>query len=86
MQQNPSIQILADDRERSSLVIEALSRHEGVIINLRRLELGDYRINERLLFERKTVQDFSASLKDGRLFTQGIRLAASPLHKPPVPI
>ncbi len=81
MQQNPSIQILADDREKSSPVIQALSRHEGVIINVRRLELGDYRVNDRLMFERKTVQDFSASLKDGRLFNQGIRLAASPLHK-----
>ena len=46
-----------------------------------RLELGDYLLDGRLLFERKTLSDLAASLKDGRLFEQGIRLAASPLHK-----
>ena len=29
----------------------------------------------------ENLRDFAASLKDGRLFEQGIRLAASPLHK-----
>ena len=48
---------------------------------MRRLALGDYLLDERLLFERKTLCDFSASLKDGRLFEQGVRLAASPLQK-----
>ena len=46
-----------------------------------RLELGDYLLDGRLLFERKTMRDFATSLQDGRLFDQGIRLAASPLHK-----
>jgi ERCC4-type nuclease len=43
--------------------------------------LGDYLLDGRLLFERKTLRDLAASLKDGRLFEQGVRLAASPLHK-----
>ncbi|PZN71438.1 MAG: nuclease [Candidatus Methylumidiphilus alinenensis] len=77
----PSIHILADDRENQSLVIEALRHHDGVEVTVSRLELGDYLLNNRLLFERKTMRDFAASLQDGRLFDQGIRLAASPLHK-----
>lgn len=78
---NPPIHILADDRERQSPVIEALERHEGVNVTVSRLQLGDYLLDGRLLFERKTMLDFANSLKDGRLFEQGIRLAASPLHK-----
>ena len=77
----PSIHILADDRESQSTVIEALRDHDGVEVTLSRLESGDYLLNNRLLFERKTMRDFAASLQDGRLFDQGIRLAASPLHK-----
>lgn len=48
---------------------------------MRRLDLGDYLLDERLLFERKNLRDFADSLKDGRLFEQDVRLAASPLHK-----
>jgi len=75
------IQIVADDRESQSGVIEAFRRQKRVEVSVRRLALGDYLLNERLLFERKTLLDFAASLKDGRLFEQGARLAASPLHK-----
>jgi len=78
---NPPIHIFADDRERQSPVIESLKRHEGVNVTVSRLQLGDYLLDGRLLFERKTMLDFANSLKDGRLFEQGIRLAASPLHK-----
>jgi DNA excision repair protein ERCC-4 len=76
-----TIQIIADDRESQSRVIEALRRQNGAEVSVRRLALGDYLLDERLLFERKTLCDFAVSLKDGRLFEQGVRLAASPLHK-----
>jgi len=76
-----TIQIIADDRESRSGVIEALRRQNGTEVSVRRLALGDYLLDERLLFERKTLRDFAVSLKDGRLFEQGVRLAASPLHK-----
>ena len=75
------IQIVADDCERQSPLIAALKINVGVKAVVRRLPLGDYLLDERLLFERKTLRDFAASLKDGRLFEQGVRLAASPLHK-----
>ena len=76
-----SIQIIADDRESQSPVIEALRSQNGAEVTVRRLALGDYLLDERLLFERKTLRDFAVSLKDGRLFEQGVRLAASPLQK-----
>lgn len=77
----PSTQIIADDRESQSPVIAALRSQSGAEVTVRRLVLGDYLLDGRLLFERKTLRDFAVSLKDGRLFEQGIRLAASPLHK-----
>ena len=76
-----SIQIIADDRESQFSVIEALRCQNGAEVTVQRLALGDYLLDERLLFERKTLRDFAVSLKDGRLFEQGVRLAASPLHK-----
>lgn len=77
----PLIQILADDRESQAPVIDTLRSHEGVEVTVRRLDLGDYLLDGRLLFERKTLRDFAVSLKDGRLFDQAIRLTASPLRK-----
>jgi DNA excision repair protein ERCC-4 len=77
----PTVQIIADDRESQAGVIEALKRQNETEVSVRRLALGDYLLDERLLFERKTWRDFAVSLKDGRLFEQGIRLAASPLLK-----
>jgi DNA excision repair protein ERCC-4 len=76
-----TVRIIADDRESQAGVIEALKNLDGAEVSVRRLALGDYLLDERLLFERKTWRDFVVSLKDGRLFEQGIRLAASPLLK-----
>jgi ERCC4-type nuclease len=41
------------------------------------LRLGDYVVDQRLLFERKSQVDLPASIVDGRLLSQSIRLAAS---------
>ncbi len=35
-------------------------------------------MDERLLFERKTLTDLTESIKEGRLFSQALRLAQSP--------
>lgn len=68
------IRIVVDDRERSSPVIRHLRSRSDVLVTVRRLSVGDYLIDDRLLVERKTVSDFGASLKDGRLFRQAYRL------------
>ena len=43
------------------------------------MSLGDYQVGDDLLFERKTLRDFAASICDGRLFGQSRRLVAAPL-------
>ena len=68
--------VTADDREPES-VIQALKALPKVRVTVSRLKLGDYRVDGRLLVERKTLLDFALSVLDGRLFTQAARLAAS---------
>ena len=45
-----------------------------------RLKLGDYLVDSRLLFERKTLPDLITAIVSGRLFTQALRLAATHLR------
>lgn len=70
--------ILVDDRESTGAVLAALQRRECVRAQVARLPVGDYRVDDILLFERKTLPDLVASIKDGRLFSQGLRLANVP--------
>jgi DNA excision repair protein ERCC-4 len=72
-----AIEIIADDREQSSELMQAFSRYDNISVRSDRLTLGDYLINGRLLVERKTIADLVASIKDGRLFSQACRLADS---------
>ena len=74
---NKSISITVDDRERKSGVTPLLLEMENVAVRFERLSIGDYQADNRLLFERKTLKDFAASIIDGRLFDQMIRLAGS---------
>ena len=74
------ITILIDDRERAGPVPDELTRSEWFAPEVRRLEVGDYLVDGRLLFERKTLTDLAQSIKQGRLFDQALRLAESPLR------
>ena len=71
------IRVIADDRERSSEIISAFSRIKNVSLSVKRLSVGDYLVDDRLMFERKTLNDLAVSIIDGRLFKQMIRLARS---------
>ena len=73
-----SVSVVVDDRESSSSVLRALREIADVKVTTQRLLLGDYLIDGRILFERKTLPDLAESIKDGRLFKQACRLAASP--------
>lgn len=77
---NESLRIVIDDRERNQDLLRVLNAMEGVKLDCERLEIGDFRINEAVLIERKTAADFAASLIDGRLFSQASRLVQSPLR------
>lgn len=76
---NPPICIWVDDRERPSAVFRELEGREEIRLEVRRLSVGDYEVDGRLLVERKTLPDLAVSLIDGRLFRQMNRLAASNL-------
>jgi ERCC4-type nuclease len=71
------VEFVVDYRERVCNVPRALEALEGVRIEFGALPVGDYFVDDRLLFERKTLADFVASIKDGRLFRQACRLASA---------
>ena len=77
LNKNLPIHIIADDRECKSDVIASLLQIDNFDITIRRLIIGDYQIDNRLIIERKTLKDFAISIIDGRLFKQMIRLAGS---------
>jgi DNA excision repair protein ERCC-4 len=55
--------------------VRSLLATTGVSCEFRRLDLGDYLVDGRLLVERKSLPDLLASIEDGRLFRQAARLA-----------
>ena len=77
LKNNLPINIIADDREHKSEVIESLMQIENVVVSISRLSMGDYTIDNRLIVERKTLKDFAISIIDGRLFKQMLCLANS---------
>lgn len=71
------VDIVADDRERASEVVAFIGSISRVSVRIERLASGDYLADRRILFERKTLQDLSRSVVDGRLFKQMVRLTKS---------
>ena len=73
-----SIQI--DDRESQAPVVDLLRQSPDFHVTEARLKLGDYLVEGRLLFERKTLRDLVAAIISGRLFGQALRLAGTSLR------
>lgn len=73
------IRIIIDDREARCGIIEIFGAMGSVSVSTSRLTCGDYEVENNLVFERKTLTDLAISVKDGRIFRQGCRLAES--HK-----
>ncbi len=71
------IHIVVDDREIRCGILDILDTMELVSVTVKRLTCGDYAVGENLLFERKMLADFAVSVKDGRIFKQGCKLAQS---------
>jgi len=76
--QSPPVKVVADYREAGSGVVEALRQIPDVQVTVAPLAAGDYLVEDQCLFERKSLVDFAASIKDGRLFVQASQLAAAP--------
>ncbi|MCF2141588.1 MAG: DEAD/DEAH box helicase [Candidatus Lokiarchaeota archaeon] len=71
--QGTSPYILVDSRETASPITRILSEM-NVTIDLQTLLVGDYIVSQRCGIERKSIQDFVDSIKDGRLFDELRRL------------
>lgn len=61
--------IIVDSRELGSTTTRELSKYD-VVITQETLSMGDFVISDRTAVERKTAEDFVASIIDGRLFEQ----------------
>ncbi len=64
-----NLRIVADYREKASGITELLI-DRGVEVEYRTLGSGDYFINNKVVVERKTKEDFVQSLVANRLFLQ----------------
>ncbi len=72
------MEIIVDDRESNAGVLTHLQAIETLTVAVRRLPVGDYLIDKRVVFERKTLHDLAISIIDGRLFNQACRLVSCP--------
>lgn len=66
--------IEVDYREKDVGILEVLGNAEGLVVEETHLPIGDYRINNHIVVERKTTKDFVVSIIDGRLFSQAALL------------
>ncbi len=71
-----NISITCDHREKMSVVPDLLDG-EKVYLNYKTLKAGDYLVNNEVLIERKTANDFALSVLSGRLFRQCSKLRSS---------
>jgi DNA excision repair protein ERCC-4 len=76
---NP-IAVQVDDRELQGPIVALLQESPDFRVTVARLKLGDYLVDARILFERKTLTDLVTAIVSGRLFTQALRLAATSLR------
>ena len=60
-----TIEVVVDQRELDSHIARDLSRREEVTTRLETLEVGDYVLSDRVVVERKSVEDFLDTLTGG---------------------
>jgi Fanconi anemia group M protein len=70
-----------DFAEQNAALLDLARACVDFDVQLERLTVGDYSIDDRVVVERKTYADFATSLVDGRLFPQAAALARCP-HRP----
>ncbi len=81
------IEIVADQRELDSHIARDLSTREGIETRLETLEVGDYVLSDRVVVERKAVDDFLETLVGGdRSMFEQVGAAARHYARPVVVI
>lgn len=73
------MKIIADHREERSGIPQRLENELGIQVERASLSVGDYELDQAVVFERKTLADFIQSIIDGRLFRQAERLVSGSL-------
>jgi Fanconi anemia group M protein len=68
--------VVADSRELGALVTRELAKL-GALVKSETLQVGDFVLSDRVVVERKEVDDFASSIIDGRLFQQAGNLKES---------
>jgi ERCC4-type nuclease len=68
--------VLVDHREQSSGIPDTLVA-AGLDVRLTDLPVGDYLLGPGLAVERKGPTDLGASIRDGRIFDQAVRLQSA---------
>lgn len=68
--------VLVDYRERGSSIPDALVA-AGLDVELTDLPVGDFVLGPQLAIERKGSNDLGASIRDGRIFDQAVRLQSA---------
>ena len=73
--------IKIDFREqRSGIFNEIAKQNDQIVCELCNLTTGDYLIQEKIIVERKTLNDFLESIKTGRIFQQTYRMAQTEMN------
>ncbi len=68
IEEKSPLKIFADYREKGPIAKEL--SEQGIDVELRTLEIGDYLVSSRVAIEVKAVDDFVNSIIDGRLLSQ----------------
>jgi len=63
-----------DYREQRSGILKLQEEKPEIHIQFQNLEMGDYIVDRKICFERKTLTDLLASIKNGRFFRQSYRV------------
>ena len=69
--------VVSIDHREGKSALAARLRQEGLTIEVVNLPVGDVKISDRILIERKGTRDFVDSLLDGRLLDQATRLVSA---------
>ena len=69
--------IVSIDHKEGKGALAARLRQEGLTVEIVNLPVGDVKIGDRILIERKSIRDFIDSLLEGRLLDQATRLVGA---------
>lgn len=73
------LQISDKEQNRIKTATEYYTQ-QGLEVEVRNLEIGDYIFNDKVVFEFKTISDFIASIQDNRVFNEAINQAENYDH------